>query len=138
MSLAGIPWNPPPRMLRQFAALCLVFGALLAWRAAIVPPVIDWGLITIAVLAVAIGVMGLIWPRWIRVPFLAAALVTWPIGWVVSQVVLAALFYLVFTPVGFAFRVAGRDALVQRRPNRPSHWLPRPAAPAADRYFRQF
>jgi len=136
MSLAAIPWRPPPRMLRQFAALWLAFGALLAWRTGVATgrPL---GLIVTG-LAVAIGASGLLWPRTIRLPFLGMVLATWPIGWVVSHVVLAILFYLVFTPIGVAFRLAGRDVLSLRRPVRGSHWLPRPPASALARYFRQF
>jgi hypothetical protein len=134
MAAMAISWRPTPRMLRQFAALWIGFGLLLAWRIGMTSPL---GL-TIAALAVVVGVAGLVRPATIRLPFLALTLLTWPIGWAVSQVVLAVLFYGVFTPVGMAFRLAGRDALALRRPDRMSHWLPRPSTPAAEQYFRQF
>jgi len=136
MPAVTIPWRPSTRMLRQFAALWVVFGCILAWRLGAMAGS-EAGL-TVVALALIIGLPGLIWPRTIRRPFLAMFLLTFPIGWVVSHVVLTALYYLVFTPLGLAFRLTGRDALVLRRPARPSHWVPRQPAAAADRYFRQF
>jgi hypothetical protein len=120
-------------VLRQFAALSLVCAAVVAWRSGGHPA----GL-AVAALAAVVGVVGLIRPRAIRLPFLALFLLTFPIGWVVSRVVLAALFYLVFTPVGVAFRLTGRDALALQPNARPSHWLPRQPTADAGRYFRQF
>src|SRR5262245_34803983 len=106
MPLAAIQWHPTDRVLRQFAALGVFCGAALAWRAgaAAGEPL---GL-ALAGLAVAVGGLGLVRPRTVRLPFLALSLLTYPIGWAVSQVVLAGLFYLVFTPVGVLFRLIGR------------------------------
>ena len=42
---------------------------------------------------------------------------------VVSPVVLGVIFYGVFTPVGYAMRALGRDAMKRRyEPGRPSYW----------------
>jgi hypothetical protein len=130
----AIPWRPTPRMLRQFAALWIVFGSLLAFRVGITSPL---GL-AIAMLSVSVGGAGLLRPATIRLPFLALTIVTWPIGWAVSQILLAVLYYGVFSPLGWAFRLSGRDPLALRRPDRMSHWMPRPPMPAPAQYFRQF
>ena len=64
--------------------------------------------------------------------------ITYPIGWVVSHVVLAVLFLGVFTPVAVLFRLIGRDALARRRPpDRATYWLPMPAPDDVRSYFRQ-
>src|SRR4051794_26990665 len=153
MTHTAIPWHPPRRVLRQFAALSLVCAAVLTWRGGRPPggagrarPAGGGGagrLVSApggppAARAAVVGVVGAIRPGGARLPFLALFLLTFPIGWVVSQVVLATLFYLVFTPVGIAFRLAGRDALALRPTDRPSHWLPRQPTTDAGRYFRQF
>lgn len=69
--------------------------------------------------------------------YVAACLVAYPLGWVISHVVLAAIYYLVFAPVGWAMRLCGRDPL-QRRfdASASSYWQPRPPAPKAESYFR--
>ena len=61
-----------------------------------------------------------------------------PIGWTISRLMLAALFYLVFTPVGFGFRLIRRDALRRRQSEAPSLWARKAGATSADQYFRQF
>ena len=39
-----------------------------------------------------------------------------PIGWTVSQVMLAMMFFGLFTPIGLVFRLIGRDPLHRARP----------------------
>jgi hypothetical protein len=62
-----------------------------------------------------------------------------PIGWTVSLVLLALVYYVVFTAFGLVFRVLGRDPL-GRSFNRaaPTYWVPRRQPESAERYFRQF
>ena len=62
-----------------------------------------------------------------------------PIGWVVSHLLLGVTFYLVLTPIGLLLRLAGKD-LLQRRLDRnaPSYWMQRKGVPEAPRYFKQF
>jgi len=124
------------RTLRQFAGLCILFlGALAAWqwfahenatRAAV-----------LAGVAIALGALGLAKPDAIRPLFVFLMAVTWPIGRVVSSVLLVLLFYLVFAPVGLFFRIIGRDVLVLRRPNRDSYWTARPRVTDVRSYLRQ-
>jgi hypothetical protein len=137
MNAFDIPWRPTARTLRQFAVLWLLCVGLLAWR---------FGLasghaagVVLAVVAAGFGVGGLLWPALVRPLFVALTVLTLPIGWVVSNVVLAAVFYGLLTPLGLLFRLLGRDVLERRfRPDRQSYWEPKavPADPA--RYFRPF
>ena len=59
---------------------------------------------------------------------------------VVSPVVLGAIFYGVFTPIGFVMRVAGRDIMKRKfEPMTPTYWFKRdPPGPAADSFRDQF
>jgi hypothetical protein len=134
---AEAPARATDRTLRQFAGLwVVVFAALACWQ------YLGRGHQTaatlLAVLAVGVGLPGLAWPAFIRPVFTTATAVTYPIGWVVSHLVLGALYYGVFTPVALWFRLTGRDALARRkRPDLSSHWVPK-ATPADVRsYFRQ-
>jgi hypothetical protein len=62
------------------------------------------------------------------------------LGRVVSPIVLGAIFYGVFTPVGWVMRLAGRDAMCRRLdPAAPSYWVKRdPPGPADDSYRNMF
>jgi len=89
------------------------------------------------ILALAVGSLGLIWPRAVRGLFVAWSVVAFPIGWVVSTAMLGVLFYGVFTPIALAFRAFGRDVLARRRTEVQSYWRPKPAARTSREYFRQ-
>jgi hypothetical protein len=61
-----------------------------------------------------------------------------PIGWAISHLVLAILYYGLFTPVAAVFRMTGRDELNLRRPVRSdSYWSPKSTANDAAEYLRQ-
>src|SRR5687767_2899196 len=131
MNWSDIPWNPTSRMLRQFAALWLVCLSFVAWRLEL--PYAVFGVV------VAVGLLGLVWPRSMRELFVALVVVTLPIGWAVSHLLLATMFYGVFLPLGLCFRLLGRDALaLRRRSGRDSYWEARPQAADMRRYFQPF
>jgi hypothetical protein len=63
---------------------------------------------------------------------------TMPIGWMVSRVLLGVLFFGLFTPVGFFFKLIGRDALCRRyEPQQASYWESKPGATDVRSYLRQ-
>jgi len=47
------------------------------------------------------------------------------LGFVNSRILLSAMYFLVFTPMGWIRRLSGRDPLMRRGPKRPSYWIPR-------------
>jgi hypothetical protein len=62
-----------------------------------------------------------------------------PIGWTVSHLLLAAVFYLLIAPLGLLLRTFGRDKLKLREDRSPAtYWTPRPPSKPLSRYFRQF
>ena len=137
MHWADLPLNPSRRMLRQFALLWIVFfGALAAWQ---------WfgrDRHTLAavygILAITLGPMGVAVPSMLRPIYITWLVAAFPIGWVVSRVLLALLFFGVATPLATLFRWRGRDALRLRRREVDSYWTVKspPGGPAS--YFRQF
>jgi hypothetical protein len=61
------------------------------------------------------------------------------IGFVVSNLLLIAVFYLVITPIGLVMRVLGRDPLERKwDPGAASYWKDAEKPVDAKRYFRQF
>ena len=90
--------------MRQFAVLCLLFfGGLGAWR--LWQRGADQQAIALVSGGTVIGLAGLVRPASIRLVFTGWMMAAFPIGWVVSRVVLGLLFYGVFTPVAAAFRL---------------------------------
>ena len=65
--------------------------------------------------------------------------VAFPIGWVISLLVLLLMFYGLLTPVAVVFRLMGRD-LLKRRPTLtgPTFWTPKETPRDVRSYFRQY
>ena len=137
MQWTDVTKPPPRRTLRQFAGLFLiVFLGFAAWRWFGGQP--DRWAIGLAVMAVVVGVPGLIAPALMRPIFTGWMMAAFPIGWTVSRILLGGVFFLVVTPIGWFFRVTGRDALRLRKPERATYWTARRRPGGASEYLRQF
>jgi hypothetical protein len=137
MSLIPLNTNPSRSQLLQFGvAWALFFGgaaALAAWRGS---PALAWPL---GALAIVLPLVGSVFPSVLRVLFVAVSLVTFPIGFAVSQVILAVVYFLVLTPIGLVLRWL-KPGFFPTAPDKslPTHWRPRSEPrPAAD-YFKTY
>jgi hypothetical protein len=138
MKWSDIPRDPSRQILRQFAGAWLVF--FLAWGAhqglARGRPPLGLGL---AVLAVAVGVPGLIRPGAVRWLFVGWMVLAFPIGWLISQLTLLMMFYGMLTPIALFFRLTGRDPLCRKpTPGVSSYWTAKEQPRDMRRYFRQY
>jgi hypothetical protein len=137
MRWSELPLKPTPRMLRQFFGAWLVLFAGMAVHRALVRHHPGAALILVAV--AALGLIGMARPAWMRWLFVGAVVVTFPIGWVVSQLMLLLMFLLVITPVALFLRLRGRDILrLKRPPEHVSLWKGRPERTEPSRYLKQF
>lgn len=140
MQLSDIPWRPSTRTLRQFAGFFVLCFGFLAGREVLFQnrPVVGAGL---GIAVTIVGALGLFAPGLLRPLFVGWMILVFPLGWVVSRLVLAVVFFGLFTPLALVFRLAGRDALGLRWGSRRatiSFWNPRPARSDPRAYFRQF
>lgn len=138
MALVDINWHPSPKELRVFGVLQLVFfGAVAAISRR------HSGSATLATIIIAASLLAacvaLAAPRAIRPLYVAWMAAVWPIGWTVSHLAMACLFYLVFTPIGLIMRACGHDPL-RRKFDRTAetYWSDRQTTRDSGRYFRQF
>ena len=133
MSLIRLNRHPRPRQLLVFALAWSVFTGVLGWRCWVkgYGPAADlcW------VLVVVVPVVGAVWREGLRLLYVGLSLATYPIGLVVSSLLLGLIYYAVLSPLGLILRVCGHDPL-QRRPAA-SYWHKRPGPRAAASYFRQ-
>jgi hypothetical protein len=124
------------RILRQFAGMWVVlFSALAYWKGILA----DDSFWTIRLgLGIVPGLLGLAFPAFIRPLFVFLMAITFPIGLVVSNVILGLMYYGIITPVGLFFRLIGRDALARKFPtNADTYWCPKPQPADLRSYFRQ-
>lgn len=136
MSLLRLNRHPRPRQLLVFALAWLVFvgalGAVQWFKARPDAALAAWAF------AVAVPVIGAVWREGLRLLYVGLSYATYPIGYVVSSVVLALIFYAVLTPIGLILRLCGHDPLGRRfDPTTPTYWHKRPAPPSPASYFRQ-
>ena len=148
--LVELNLNPDAKQLRQFGFIALgafaVIGAVVLWRGGLFGLSFGEATQSVAYVLWGLGIMSalfsLLWPLANRALFVALVVLTFPIGLVVSHVVLALLFFGILTPVALLFRLIGRDALERKLDReRESYWTDLPEAPEnidAKDYFRQF
>ena len=138
MNWSDISFTPPTRTLRQFAGIWTVFFGALALSQWLRHDSPGTGL-ALAALALTVGPLGLWRPQTVRGVYVGMMVLTFPVGWVVARIILAGLYYGVFTPVGLLFRLVGRDVLcLRRRPELATYWVDKPAPVDVGSYFRQF
>lgn len=149
MALIQINWSPDRRQLRSFAIIWLFFftlvGLVLAWRSGLLggydlQPGATWsGPVTLWGVAVVVSAIGLAFPAAIRPVYILWMGASFPIGWVVSHVLLGLTYFGLFGLFATIFRVIGRDALCRRfDPRATTYWVKRSRQADIRRYFRQF
>ncbi len=135
MAVFRIDTNPGPRQLRQFGLMCVVLLPVIAWF---------WGassstIQAAAVIGTGLGVLGVFAPKLLKPIFIGLVFVTFPIGLIVGEVILLAIFAGLFLPMALLFRIIGRDVLKRRLAvEAKTFWVPRSGPTNVRRYFRQY
>jgi len=122
--------------LRQFSAGWIVCFGLLAARQYFRGH--HEAAIALGVVGVVFGVSGLGRPGVMRWIFVSWMMLAFPIGWVLSQIMLLLMFYVILTPVAVLVRIGGRDVLRRRRSNCESYWVVKETPKDVRSYFRQY
>lgn len=117
-----------------FALFAGMIGGVARWRFA--APEVAQGIWIFSAALIALYYLVPALRRGIFTGWLAAV---FPLGWLLSHVLLAAVFYLVVFPIGFLMKLFRYDAL-QRRFDRDaeSYWIEREPKRDARDYFRQY
>lgn len=122
-----------------------VFGLLLALFFGIIGGLALWKSGALAVASIFWGFGGLVaalyytLPPIRRVLYRAWMATFFPIGWLVSHLILAVAYYLVFTPVGWIMRLIGRDPMQRKFDyEAATYWGEHPSTDQRANYFKQF
>lgn len=134
-----VDWKPGAKQLREFGLFALVgfpaIAGMLLWLQDIDLSIV-YGLCGLGLVC---GILGFAAPATLRPLYVVMMLIALPIGFVISHVLLATIFFLLVTPLGLIFRLFGKDPLPKRPdPNLKSYWTVRekPRAPAS--YLRLY
>ena len=145
--LVKLDLHPDRKQLRQFGFIALaafgLLGGVVLWKGGLFGtsfgdsgPAVAYALWGVGVLS---AIFSAVWPKANRPLFVALSVLAFPIGWALSHVVLAVMFYGVLTPVALLFRVIGRDPLTRKfEPDKKTYWVDLPEITEKKDYFRQF
>ena len=90
-------------------------------------------------LVLLVALLGLLAPKALKPIYVGLMIVTFPIGWLMTRVILLVLYFAVLTPVGLLMRLFGRDTM-KRAFDRgaQTYWVQHDSKPEKERYFRQY
>mgnify|MGYP006278555409 CR=1 FL=1 len=130
--------NPSNSDLRTFGLLLGLFTPLFGWlvcrKLQVATPWLPLAFATAIEIVMAVATPWLY--RWV---YIVWTTVTFPIGWVVSHVVLVIVYGLVITPIGWVLRACGKDPMQRQFDrNATTYWQERPARTDPKSYFRPF
>ncbi|MFT7536689.1 MAG: hypothetical protein ACI85K_002643 [Hyphomicrobiaceae bacterium] len=135
--------NPAPHIIKQFAWFAVIgmgllgFAALkftvgFAWDHPVFLTAIGIGVVQLLLFLVGVSIMS-------RTLFVVLSVAFVPIGFVLSHVMLAAIYYLVLTPIALVFRLIGRDVIGKKLDkNAKSYWHERSGDRPAASYFKLY
>jgi len=143
MKLVELNRDPTDRQLKQFGATSFVFLVFVGWVVAGRPSTFaaaNWPLIGgFAAAGLCLAVLALVRPTAVKWLFVGLSAVAFPIGLVISEIVLLVTYLCVFVPVGLVFRLIGRDALQLKFDRKgKSYWQAKRQPDGARSYYRQF
>ena len=140
--LTSLALNRDEPRRRQLIGLALPGVLLAVWALMALPDARFIGLVIAGVFALA-GVAGAaatmtnrrlgerLYSTWM--------LMVLPLGWVLSHLLLAFVYYAVMTPIGVCLRILGRDLLnLRANPKATTYWRERKPSGDKRRYMRQF
>lgn len=144
MAAIDLNLDPSDKQLRQFGLISLVALPLLGWLFMGKPMPASWEAIhtqrigALAVVGLVAGLAAWLRPGLLKWIFVAISVVTFPIGFVLGEVIMVAIFAIAFVPMALLFRVVRRDAL-QRNIDRTAdtYWQAKEQPKNTTSYYRQ-
>ena len=144
MAAVELNYNPTSKQLRQFGYIGMCALPVLGWLLAGKPMPSTWEASDtqfvgfFAAIGAASGALAAAKPTWLKWIFVAASVITFPIGFVLGEVIMFSIYLIAFAPMAILFRIIGRDALqrdIQR--NADSYWQEKQQPSQSASYYRQ-
>lgn len=138
MAVIEINKDPSRRELLIFGLLLLAFAALVGGMAYWKFRARNLG-VDIWLAGGAISALYFLIPPIRRPLYVGWMYAAFPVGFVVSHVILAVIYYLVISPIGVVMRLLGRDPMERTFDSKAkSYWVAHDPHKDPARYFRQF
>ena len=138
MSLIKLNTNPPLAQLKSFGRVWTPLFAIIIGFNVLFNGYFE-AAVTIQIIAVVIVLVGWLRPEMLKFPFVAAMVVTYPIGIIVGWLLLRTIYFGCLCPIGLMLKVFKKDLLQQRWDvDAESYWTERREVAGIQQYFRQF
>lgn len=139
MALVTLNLKPSEKQLKSFGLagliMCNVIGIVLFW----LEKISNSGYLIFIMVGILLFVLSRVSTRLLKPVFLVLVLLTFPIGWIFSHLVMALFYYGIITPVSVFFRLLNRDPLCRKYdPDADTYWITCKRKRPAKDYFRQF
>jgi len=139
MALVTLNLKPSEKQLKNFGLggliMCNVIGIVLFG----LEKISNGGYVIFIMVGILLFVLSHVSTRLLKPVFLVLVLLTFPIGWVFSHLVMALFYYGIITPVSLFFRLLNRDPLCRKYdPDADTYWIRCKHKQSAKDYFRQF
>jgi len=131
--------NPSRRQLKQFAGIWLPLLSCLLGYIVFFKLKIEVPAAVLCVSGLSVSVFGFFYPEKIKPVFVGLMYITYPIGFIVSYIILALLFFTVLTPIALLMRLLKFDPL-ERSFDIPgkSYWKSIEYSDKTGQYFKQY
>ncbi len=145
--MVEINFRPDDRTLRQFGWIALVgfgFVAAIAWFELLIfsfglGPARPWVAGVCGGLAGVAALFSLVCPRANLPIYVGLAVLTYPIGFLLSHLIMGTLFFGLIAPMAILFTIIGRDPMKRRyQPEAGSYWSDARPTRGGESYFKQF
>lgn len=139
MALVSLNLKPSDKQLREFGevTLCMlnILGLFFMWIAGMSVS----AFVGFCIAGVVVYLLSRISVKLIRPVYIALIVVAFPIGWVISHIVMGIFYYVVITGTGLVFKLLRRDPLHRKYDaSAASYWVPYAQKRSLKQYFNQF
>jgi hypothetical protein len=112
----------PLEWIKFTAVMGLALNGVLCllWGKGVVPGVVCWVAVGVALAAI---VVAMIRPRWFRGFYRGGMNLSFQVGQIIGKVILTLFFFTIVTPMGLLLRLLGKDLLqLKRTPEKKTYW----------------
>lgn len=133
--MISVDWHPDDKKVKQFSVVCLILCVVIAYF--MFRSDATASAYIVAIIGISCLLVGGFRPSWFRPVYYVLSAMLFPLGWVLSNLMLVMVFFVLITPLAMVFKLMGRDALTLSKPRVSSYWKHHAGQRSIESYFRQ-
>jgi len=139
MVLVDINWNPDRNELRKFGETSLAMLTVIALVFYWLDRLTAITSLYLCAAGLVIFILSRISTKLVKPFYLLLYAMALPIGFILTLILMAVVYFIILTPIGLIFRLIRRDPLRRKfDPQTKTYWAPHHSPDSLKRYFNQF